>query len=164
MSINACSSTFIFSVLISVFPWFSMTVLVTSWFFVPAWVTLKLWKGVFSYNFGMENLMVQSVFSEHQWMFINFHLFSVDQCVSLIFHESYSYLLIFCANMSDIKTMKMSVFIQFRYGEFNGAICFWWAPMYVHQLSYFQCWSVSFLDFPQKLKLLDNYFYQHEWH
>jgi len=51
-------------------------------------------------------------------MFINFHLFSVDQYVSLIFHESYSYLMIFCASMSDIKIMKRSVFIQFGYGEF----------------------------------------------
>jgi len=101
-STNECSSTFIFSVLISVFPWFSMKVLVTWWFFVPAWVTLKLWRGVFSYNFGMENLMVQSVFSEHQCMFINFHLFSIDQYVSLIFHESYSYIMIFCASMSNI--------------------------------------------------------------
>jgi len=73
-------------VLISVFPWFSMKVILIWWFFVPAWVTFKLWKGVLSYNFGMEKLMVQSVFSEHQWMFTNFHLFSVDQCVSLIFH------------------------------------------------------------------------------
>jgi len=186
MSTNACSSTFIFSALISVFPWFSMKVLVTWWFFVPAWVTLKLWKevlsynsgmehlmvqfvfnehqcmfinshlfsvdrcvslvfyesysylmifvpawmtlklwrGVFSYNFGMANLIVQSVFNEHQCMFINSHLLSIDQCVSLIFHESYSYLMIFCASMSDIKIMKRSVFIQFWYGEFNGAICF----------------------------------------
>ncbi len=93
-------------------------------FFVPAWVTLKLSKGVFSYNFGMENLMVQSVFNMHQWMFINFHLFSIDQCVSLIYNESYSYLMIFCANMSDIKIIKRSVFIPFWYGAFNGAICF----------------------------------------
>jgi len=78
---------------------------------------------VFSYNFGMEILMVQSVLNQHQCMFINFHLFSIDQCVSLIFNESYSYLMIFCANMSDIKIIKRSIFIQFRYGEFNGAIC-----------------------------------------
>jgi len=39
-------------------------------------------------------------------MFIYFHLFSVDHCVSLIFYESYNYLLIFCANMSDIKLSK----------------------------------------------------------
>jgi len=186
MSTNACSSTFIFSVLISVFPWFSMKVIVTWWFFVPAWVSLKLWRGVFSYNlgmenlmvqfvfnehhcmyinfhlfnvdqcvslifyeiystwwffvpawmtlklskgvlsynFGMENLMVQSVFNVHQWIFINFYLFSVDQCVFFIFHKTYSYLMIFCANMSDIYIMKRSVFIQFLNGEFNGAICF----------------------------------------
>ena len=93
--------------------------------FVPAWVTFKLSKGVFSYNFGMEHLMVQSVFNEHQWMFINFHLVSVDQCVSLfIFHESYSYLMIFCASMRDIKIIKRSVFVQFWYGNVNGAICF----------------------------------------
>ncbi len=275
MSTNACSSTLIFSVMISVFPWFSMKVIVNWWFFVPAWVTLKLWKGVFSYNCGMENLMVQFVFNEHQWMFINFHLFSVDQCVSLIFHESsiylmifvsawvtfkllrgvfsynfgmenlmvesvfnehqwrfinfhlfsvdqcvslifhesssyliifvsawvtfklwkavfsyncgmetlmvqsvfnehqcmfihfhlfsvdqcislifhksYSYLIIFCGSMSVIKTMKRRVFIQFRYGQFNGEICLKWAPMHVHQLSSFQCWSVCFLDFLWKL-------------
>jgi len=42
-------------------------------------VTLKLSKEVFSYNFGVETLMVQSVFNEHQCMFINSHLFSVDQ-------------------------------------------------------------------------------------
>jgi len=48
-------------------------------------------------------------------MFINFHLFSVDQCVFLILHESYSYLMIVCASMSDIKVMKRSVFIQFWY-------------------------------------------------
>jgi len=106
------------------FLWLSITVIVTWWLFVPAWVTLKLSKGVFSYNFGMETLMVQSVFNEHQCMFINFHLFSVDQCVSLIFYESYSYLMIFCASMSDIKIMKRSVFIQFRYCAFNNAICF----------------------------------------
>jgi len=29
---------------------------------------LKLWKEVFSYNLGMENLMVQSVCNEHQCM------------------------------------------------------------------------------------------------
>jgi len=67
---------------------------------------------------------VQSVFSEHQCMFINSHLFCVDHCVSLIFNESCSYLMIFCASMSDIKIMKRSVFIQFWYGEFNGAIFF----------------------------------------
>ena len=79
---------------------------------------------MFSYNFGMEHLMVQSVFNEHQCMFINFHLFSVEQCVSLIFYESSSYLMIFCASMNDIEMMKRSVFIQFWYVEFNGAICF----------------------------------------
>ena len=62
---------------------------------------LSLW-----FLFCVQFLMVQSVFNEHQFMFINFHLFSVDQCVSLIFHESYSYLMIFCANMSDIKIIK----------------------------------------------------------
>jgi len=61
---------------------------------------------MFSYNFGMENLMVQSVFNEHQYMFINFHLFSVDQCAFLIFHESYSYFMIFCASMCYIKIIK----------------------------------------------------------
>jgi len=45
--------------------WFSMKVKVTWWLFLPAWVTLKLWKGLFSLNFGMEHLMVQSVFKEH---------------------------------------------------------------------------------------------------
>jgi len=68
--------------------------------------------------------MVQSVFNEHQCMIIKFHLFGVDQCVSLIFHESYSYLMIFCASMSDIEIMKRIVFIHFWYGAFNGAICF----------------------------------------
>ncbi len=177
MSINAYPSTFIFSILISVFSWFSMKVIVTWLFVLPAWVILQLSKGVFSYNFGLENLMVQSVFNEHQcmfinfhlfsidqcvflifhesnsylrffvpaWvilklskgvfsynfgikngmvysvinehqcMFINFHLFSIDQCVFLIFHESYSYLMIFCASMSDIKNIKSSVFIQLGY-------------------------------------------------
>ena len=124
VSTNACSSTFIFSVLISMFPWFSMKVILTWSFFVPAWVSLKLWIRVFSYNFGMENLMVQSDFNEHQCMFIQFHLFSVDQCVSLIFHDSSTYLMIFCASMSGIKIMKRSVFIQLGYGNFNGAICF----------------------------------------
>jgi len=69
-------------------------------------MTLKLGKGAFSYHFVMKSLMVQSVFSEHQCMFIYFHLFSVDQCVSLILHESYSYLMIFCASMSDITLSK----------------------------------------------------------
>jgi len=41
---------------------------------------------MFSHNFGMEKLMVQSVFNEHQYMFIKFNLFSVDLCVFLIFH------------------------------------------------------------------------------
>jgi len=52
-----------------------------------------------------------------------FHLFSVDHSASLIFYESYNYLMLFCASMCDINTMKMSVFIQFWYGAFNGAIC-----------------------------------------
>ena len=90
-------------------------------FFVPAWVTFKLWKVVISYNFGMENLM-QSVCSVHHSMFINFHLYSLDQCVFMIFHESY--LMIFCTSMSDISIIKRTVFIQFWYGKFNGAICF----------------------------------------
>ena len=68
-------------------------------------------------QFGMEHSMVQFVFNEHQCMFINFYLFSVDQCASLIFHESYSYLMIFYAGMSDIKIMKRSVFIHFWYGH-----------------------------------------------
>jgi len=72
----------------------------------------------------MEHLMVQSVFNEHQCMFINLHLFSIDKYVSLIFNESYSYLMIFCDSMSDIKIMKRSVFVQLWCREFNGAICF----------------------------------------
>jgi len=87
-------------------------------------VTLKLLKGVFSYNLDMNHLIVYSVFNEHQYMVINFHIFGVDQCVFLIFHESYSYLMIFSASISDIKIMKRSVFIQFWYGKFNGTICF----------------------------------------
>jgi len=79
MSTNTCSSTFIFSVLISLFSRFSMKVLITWWFFVPAWVVFKLWNGVLSYSFGMENLMVQFVLNEHQCMFIKFYLCSVDQ-------------------------------------------------------------------------------------
>jgi len=155
MSTNACSSTFIFSVLMSVFPWFSMKVLVTWWFFVPAWVIFKLWKWVFSYNFGMEHLMVQSVFNEHQCMFINFHLFSVDECFSLIFHESYSYLMIFVpawvtlkrwrgvfsCNFSMEHLMVQSVFnehqcmfINFHlfsvdqsvFMTFHESYCYWW--------------------------------------
>ena len=59
--------------------------------------------------------MLQSVFNEQQFMFINFHLFSVDQCVSLIFYESYSYMMIFCASMSDINIIKRSVFVPFWY-------------------------------------------------
>jgi len=85
---------------------------------------IKLSKGVFSYNSGMEHLVVQSVFNEHQCMFINSHLSKVDQYVSLIFNENYSYLMIICANMSDIEIMKRSVFIKFWYGKCNGAICF----------------------------------------
>ena len=57
--------------------------------------------------------MVKSVFNEHQCMVINFHLFSVYQCVSIIFHESYSYLMIFSAIMSDITIMKRSVLYKF---------------------------------------------------
>jgi len=186
MTTNACSSTFIFSLLISVFPSFSMKVIVTCWFFLPAWLTLKLiegmfsyisgmehfmvqsvfneeqctvinfhlftvdqcvflifhesysyfmiflpalmtlklWKGVCSYKFGMENLMVQSVFNDYQSMSINFHLFSYDQCVSIIFHGSYNYLMIISGSMIGIKIMKRSVFIQFWYLKFNCAICF----------------------------------------
>ena len=75
MSTNACSSTLIFSVLISVFPWFFMEVLVTWWFLVPTWVTLKF----IHFLYGEFNGVF---FNEHQCMFINFHLFSVDQCVS----------------------------------------------------------------------------------
>jgi len=57
-------------------------------------------------------------------MFINFHVFTFDQCVSIIFHKSYSYLIIFSSIMSDIKIMKSSVFIHFVYANINGAICF----------------------------------------
>jgi len=74
---------------------------------------IRITKRSVSYNFGMENLMVQSGFNEHQCMVIKFLLFTDDQCVSIIFHESYSsYLIIFSASMSDIKFMKRSVFIQ----------------------------------------------------
>jgi len=73
MNIHQLSSFQCWSMCFLDFPW---KVIVTWWFFVPAWVTLKLSKGVFSYNFGMEHLMVQFVFNEHQWMFIKFHLFS----------------------------------------------------------------------------------------
>jgi len=65
--------------------------------------------------------MVQSDFNEHQSMFINFHIFSVDQCVSIIFLESYSYLMIFSDNVSDFKVNERSVFIQLWYEAFNGA-------------------------------------------
>jgi len=44
--------------------------------------------------------------------------------------------------MSDIKIMKKCVFKQFWYVEVIGAICFWREPMYVDQLSSFQCCSV----------------------
>jgi len=63
---------------------------------------IKIRKGVFSPNFGKENLMVQFVFNEHQCMVINIHHFSIDQCVFLIFHESNSYLMVFCGSMGDI--------------------------------------------------------------
>jgi len=51
-------------------------------------VTLELLNGVFLYHFGMENLLGQSAFEEQQCMFIKFHVFSVVQCVSLVFHEN----------------------------------------------------------------------------
>jgi len=108
-------------------------------------VTLELWKGVFSHNFGIENLMVQSVSNEHQCMIINFYVFSAVQWVSLIFHKSLSYLTIIFASKSDIRIVERNVFTPFWYGKFNAAICFWWASIYVHQLLCFQCWSVSFL-------------------
>ncbi len=120
------------------------------------WVILELWKGVFSYNFGMEHLMVRSVFDEHPCILINFHIFSVVQCVSLIFHESQSNLIIICVTTSGIRIMRSSIFKQIWYGAFNGAIFFWWEPMYVWQLSSYQFCSVCFLDFPWKLKYLDN--------
>jgi len=50
--------------------------------------------------------------------------------------------------MNDIKIMERSVFAQFGYGEFIGAICSLLPPICVHQLSSFQCGSVTFLDFP----------------
>jgi len=50
-------------------------------------------------------------------------LFTAAQWVSLNFHKSYSYLIIISTTMSDIKNMEMSVFTQFWYGLFNGAIC-----------------------------------------
>jgi len=84
----------------------------------------------------------------HECMFINFHDFNVVQWVSLIFHKSKSYLIIISASMSDIRIMEWTVLTQFGYGEFIGVISFWWAWMYVHQLSWYQCCSVSFLDFP----------------
>jgi len=87
-------------------------------------VTIELSKGVFSHNFGLKNLMVQSVFDGHQCMFIDFYFFHVVQFVSLIFLKSSSYLIIISATMSDIRIMKQSVFTQFWYGAFNGAICF----------------------------------------
>jgi len=68
--------------------------------------------------------MVQSIFNEHQCMVINFHLLTVDQFVSIVFYKSYSYLMIFSVILSDIKMMKRSVFIQFRYEEINDAIRF----------------------------------------
>ena len=91
---------------------------------------IRLIKRMFSHNFGMENLLVQSVFVKHQCMFLNFHLFSVVQWVSLIFHTSWCYLIIIFATMNDNRTMKRSVFTWFWYGEFIGAICFCWASMY----------------------------------
>jgi len=66
--------------------------------------------------------MLQSVVNEHQCIFINFHILGVDQCVSIIFHESYSYLMIISGSMIGIKIMKRSVFIPFWYGVFDGAI------------------------------------------
>jgi len=145
MCTNACSSTFIFSVMISDYSWFYMKVIVTWWIFLSPWVTLTLWIEVFSYNFDVKNLIVKFDFNEHQLMCINFHLFSVNQWIFLIFHVSYSYLMIFSASMSDIKIIERSVFIQFGYVEYNGAICFEWAPIHVHQLSFnsHSSWSCS---------------------
>jgi len=71
-----------------------------------------------------------------------FILFTVAQWASLIFHNSYNYWINISASMNDIRIMEMIVFTQFGYGLFNDAICFWWAPMYVHQLPSFQCCSV----------------------
>ena len=99
-------------------------------------------RGVFI-QFGMENLMVHFF----KWTLMHVHQLSSFQYWSLIFkifHESYSYLMLFCANMSCIKIMKRSVFIQFWLGE----MCFKWAPIHIHQLSSFQCWPECFLDFP----------------
>jgi len=86
--------------------WFSMKILFTWWIFLPPWVIYKEWKGVFSFNFDVNNLMVQSVFNEHQCMIINFHFFSDDQWLFLFFHGSYRYLMYFSASSSDIKNMK----------------------------------------------------------
>jgi len=46
--------------------------------------------------------MVQSVLNEDQCMFINFQIFSVDQCVSIIFHKSYGYLMVISGSMIGI--------------------------------------------------------------
>jgi len=72
-------------------------------------------------QFWYGDLMVQSIFGEHQCMPIQFYLFSDLQCASLIFHESLNYLIIILTIMSGIGIIKRSVFTQFWYGEFNGA-------------------------------------------
>jgi len=53
-----------------------------------------------------------------------FIIFTAAQWASLIFHNSYSYLINISASMSDIRIMEMIVFTHFWYGLFNDAICF----------------------------------------
>jgi len=114
----------IFSVLISEFPWFSLKINVIHQYRLQAWVTSKLWKGVFSHYLSMYSSIEQSVFDENQNMFIKNNVFSVGQWVSLIFHENKRNLTIVIASMSDIKNIKMCVFIQSEYVFFNGIMCF----------------------------------------
>jgi len=74
--------------------------------------------------------------------------FTVVQCVSLIFLKTLSYLIIISATMSDIIIMKSSVFKQFWYGEFNGAIVFddyQCMFMYFHLFSVVQWFSLILL-------------------
>jgi len=134
-------------------------------FFVPTWVILKLWKGVFSYNFGMDNLMVKCVLNEHQYIFINSHLFSIDQSVSLILQKSYSYLWFFVPAWATLNLSK-GVF-SYHFGMENLMMQ---SVFNVHQCMFInfhlvrvdQC--VSLLIFNESYSYLMVFLYQHAWY
>jgi len=79
--------------------------------------------------------------------FINFHLFSVDQCVFLIFHESYSYLMNFCAAWVTLKLWR-GVF-SYNFGMENlmvQMVPFFCLDHFVFTRCHDQQWKTVFIN------------------